>query len=577
MTHTEAPSREVEDGRALGLDARAGRVARDRGCAQRSAVRANMQDLTERPLVCVTLASAAGIGLAGAYGMTAVWVAGGLGLVGLAGCAWRRSRAWSGLVVLAAVGAAGSAVFLLAGVRPATDVSALPTGGQTLVGTVAGAPRYADGMWRFVLDVESHEGSLERQAVGGRAYVRLRSSEPVERGQRWRLTGKLRGLRDATNPGGRSEAARLGSLGVTAVLTVGAEELAESLGQGRMGPISAHAFRAQRRALGMLEQHVSGPYRELSAAVAGSVIFGVHAAPPPAEITEVFRRAGTIHLLVVSGAMVSMVFGMVLLPGALGAGWRRMRTERQFGWPVSGRGRIRLYPGLGAAVVGMVVVTYYAVLTEGGQAVARAAIMGVLVGLAFALRRVPAVAREHGLNVDRYTLLAAAALGILAVKPTSLFQPGFQLSFAAVWAIIYLTPKAAPFVRWLPRWIGWTAVATVAAQLATFPILAWHYGQAPIAGFGANLLAVPLAAVVLVGGMVTCGLGVVAPWLAPIAGWVTGMAARWMVWVSGAFGSLPWASVEVARPGIVVVVIWYAGMVALGWGVGRLGAGHPEE
>ncbi len=536
-----------------------------------------MEDLTERLLVCAALAFAAGVALAARYGGMGVWVA-GMGAAGVAGVwLWRREGIWGGTCMLAACAAAGGGVLLLAGVRPAGDVSALPEGGQTLVGTVAGAPRYADGVWRFVLESESHEAGVRSEPVGGRVYVRLRSSKPVERGQRWRLTGELRAPRGARNPGGRSEAARLSSLGVTAVLTVGTEELAELVGPGKMGLVAGHAFGAQRRALALLERYVSGPYRELAAGVAGSVIFGVHAAPPPREISELFRRAGTIHLLVVSGAMVSMVFGMVFLPGVLGAGWRRMWTERQFGWPVSGRGRIRLYPGPLAAVVGMVVVTYYAVLTEGGQAVARAAIMGVFVGLAIALRRVPAVAREHGLNVDHYTLLSAAALGILTIRPASLFQPGFQLSFAAVWAIIYLTPKAAPFVRWLPRWLGWPAVATVAAQLATFPILVWHYGQAPIAGFGANLLAVPLAAVVLVAGMVTCGLGFVLPWLAPAAGWVTGVAARWMVWVSGAFGSLPGATVEVGRPGVGAIVAWYGGMVAAGWVLKKVGLGYEGE
>jgi len=493
--------------------------------------------------------------------------------VGLLGWAVQRKGAWGGVVGLAAAGAVGGIAFTLSGTRGAADVSMLPEGGQTLVGTVAGAPRYADGVWRFVLEVESHEDGARSEPIVGRAYVRLRSAERMERGERWRLTGKLRAVREARNPGGRSETARLGSLGVTAVLMVGTGELAELLGEGRMGPVSAHAYAAQRRALSLLERYVSGPYRELAAAVAASVIFGVHAAPPPPEIMEMFRRAGTIHLLVVSGAMVSMVFGMVFLPGAIGAGWRRLQTEREAGWPVTGRGRVRMRPGVWAAVIGMLVVTYYAVLTEGGQAVARAGIMGVLVGMALVLRRVPAVAREHGLNLDRYTLLAAAAMGILAVKPGALFQAGFQLSFAAVWAIIYLTPKAAPLVGWLPRWVGWTAVATVAAQLATFPILAWHYGQAPIAGFGANLLAVPLAAVVLAGGMATCGLGVVVPWLAPLAGWVTGLASRWMVWVSGAFGSLPGATVEVGRPGIGAIIVWYGGMVALGWMLGRLGEG----
>jgi competence protein ComEC len=190
--------------------------------------------------------------------------------------------------------------------------------------------------------------------------------------------------------------------------------------------------------------------------------------------------------------------------------------------------------------------------------------MGVLAALALVLRRAPRVAREHGLNVDHFTLLAAAALVVLAALPQALFQPGFQLSFAAVAAILYLTPKAMPLLGWLPKWLGYTIAGTLAAQLATFPILVWHFGQAPLAGFGANLLAIPLAAIVLCGGMATCALAVLAPWAAPAAGWVTGWATRWLVWVSGAFAALPWASVAVPRPSTLAVVAWYAGMVGLG-------------
>jgi competence protein ComEC len=468
---------------------------------------------------------------------------------------------------------AGGAAWLAGEVRPGHDVSHLPDGGQTVIGTVAGQARYSRGIWRFVLALEHHEEGNRREGVSGRAYVRMKSSQRVERGQRWRLTGKLRPLREATNPGQRSEAAWLAALGARAVLTVRAEELAELIGEGQLGPVARHAYRAQRRALAMLEAHVPGPYRELAGGVAASVIFGVYAAPPPSEIMEVFRQAGTIHLLVVSGGMVSMVFGMVFLPGALGAGWRRMRIDRQFGWPGSWRGRIKYRPGVLAAVAAMVVVTYYATLTEGGQAVVRAAIMGVIAGLALGMRRVPGVAREHGLNVDHYTLLAAAGLAIIVASPGALFQPGFQLSFAAVWAILYLTPRAMWLVSWLPRWLGYTIAGTVSAQLATFPILVWHYGQAPMAGFGANLLAIPLAGVVLVSGMATCALGAIAPPVAPIAGWLAGVSTRWLVWVSSAFASLPWASVEVGRPSVLVVVGWFAGLAALGEALERFGPG----
>jgi hypothetical protein len=97
----------------------------------------------------------------------------------------------------------------------------------------------------------------------------------------------------------------------------------------------------------------------------------------------------------------------------------------------------------------------------------------------------------------------------------------------------------------------------------------WHFGQAPIAGFGANLLAIPLAGVVLAAGMATCGLAVVAPWAAPVAGWATGLSTRWLVWVSSAFASLPWASIQVARPSIVTVAAWYVGLVGVGTVLGK--------
>ncbi len=523
-----------------------------------------MRDLSERPVACVAVALGAGIGLAAALGDAWALPAAALAALALVLGAVRRQGSLVGWALVVGAAACGAALLSAREVKSGTDVSRLAEGGQTIIGTVAGAAGRSRGVSRFVLAPERHEQGASGEPVTGRVYVRLRSSQPVDRGQRWRLTGKLRPLREATNPGQRSEAQRLASLGVSSVLTVGSDELAELVGPGDLGPIASHAYAAQRRALDLLERYITGPYREQTAAVAASVIFGVHSAPPPRGITEAFRRAGTIHLLVVSGAIVSMVFGLVLLPGALGAGWRRLRVERQHAWPLAYRGRIRFWPGLWAAVIAMLVVTYYAVLTEGGQAVARAAVMGVLAGLAIALRRVPAVAREHGLNVDHYTLLAAAALAILVITPEALFQPGFQLSFAAVLAILYLTPKAMWLVRWLPKWLGYTVVGTFAAQLATFPILAYHYGQAPIAGFGANLLAIPLAAVVLIGGMSTCALGVCLPFLAPAAGWVTAHATRGMIWTSAFFASLPHATVDVSPPTGLHIALWYAALAGLG-------------
>lgn len=528
-----------------------------------------MRDLTDRPLLCMTFAFMAGIAVAARGGSGSLWLLlGCITLTALGVLLTRRKEAVG--IVLLMVSAASGGLLLFVSERPgAQDVSQLPVGGQTIVGTVASAPGYANGLWRFILTAELHEHGAQREPVMGRTYVRLRAKAPVLRGERWRLTGKLRPVRAVGNPGQRTEADQLASLGVTAVLR-SEEGMAERLGTSTMSALSQHAFRAQRAALRALTRYAGEPYRETTAAVAASVIFGVHASPPPRDITDIFRRAGTIHLLVVSGAMVSMVFGFIFLPSMLGAGWRRVRIERQFGWPARYRGRVTFRPGLWAALLAIATVTYYAMLTEGGQAVLRAAVMGVLGALALALRRVPAVAREHGLTVDAFTLLSAAALVVLIITPGALFQPGFQLSFIAVAAILYFTPKARWLVRSLPAWLGYGLLGTTIAQFATLPLLAWHFGQVPLAGFASNLLAVPLASVVLISGLATCGLAAVAPWVAPAPGWIMGWSARWLVWVSGAFASLPHASVATSRPPAALVVCWYLALVLLGAWLGKL-------
>lgn len=522
--------------------------------------------LTHRSLVCFTIAFALGI-LALDYPQLAAVVA-ATGILGLGWAALKRRSALPGIALLGLAALAGALLARAHRQPGATDVSRLPSGGQTLVGTVANAPRYSRGRWSFVLDVEQHVGAT-REPVSGRCYVYFATTLPVHRGERWQLTGRLFPVQGPRNPGGPSQLRRLSSMGVRTVLSVGDPALAERLGQGDLGWVAGHAYTAQRRALSLLERHVRGPYPALSAQVAGSVIFGVYASPPAAEITEVFRRAGTIHLLVVSGAMVSSVFALVFLPGVLGARWRQARLRLRTPLPVSGRGGIRYRPGLWAALAAVLVTSYYAIITEGGQAVARAAIMGGLVGLAMMLRRVPRVARQHGLSLDPYTLLAAAALTILAVRPAALLRPGFQLSFAAVWAIIYFIPRADLWLASLPRFLRQAVIGTAAAQFATFPILAWHYGNAPAAGLAANLVAIPLAGVVLTAGMLTCALGVTIPWLAWPAGWITGWAARGMVWASSVCAAVPWASPEVGKPHIALVIAWYGALIWAGWWMGQ--------
>ncbi len=198
-----------------------------------------------------------------------------------------------------------------------------------------------------------------------------------------------------------------------------------------------------------------------------------------------FVRTGTIHLVVTSGLKVTLAAAIVArLARPLGA---RASAVLAFG-----------------GVVG------YVLLSGAGPAAIRAGIMGALLILA----------RYLGRDYDVLTALAVACIVMTAVDPVILWDVGFQLSAAGTLGIALLAGRLrAPLTGWLGRWrVGRVSAdvlaATLAAQLATLPIVAISFGIISFVSLLTNLLLVPflplflaLGALVGVGGLIAPGIG----------------------------------------------------------------------
>lgn len=108
--------------------------------------------------------------------------------------------------------------------------------------------------------------------------------------------------------------------------------------------------------------------------------------------------------------------------------------------------------------------------------------------------------RQHNI----YNTLAIAAFTLLWYNPYFLLEVSFQLSFLALLGIVYLQPR---FYRLLTvdnklldkLWRLFTA--SLAAQLATFPLGLFYFHQFPVYFWLANLLVVPAATFVLYSGV----------------------------------------------------------------------------
>jgi competence protein ComEC len=211
-----------------------------------------------------------------------------------------------------------------------------------------------------------------------------------------------------------------------------------------------------------------------------------------------FRDSGLAHLLAVSGQNV-MLLAALALPALM----------------LTGLGlRARL-----AALVALIAL--YVPLAGAGPSLQRAGVMGIAGIVAMAASRP---------SSRSYALLFAAA-ATLAWNPRAWTDPGWQLSFAAVAGILTIGvpmsgslrrmaeelvpprstlesagPPGVPVLAAL-RLLADGVAITVAATLATAPLLAHHFGSVPLAGLLANLLALPAVAPAMWLGMLKIGLG----------------------------------------------------------------------
>lgn len=320
--------------------------------------------------------------------------------------------------------------------------------------------------------------------VGGRgtapSRVRLvsRSREAVPAiGDRVRLRARLTPPPPPSVPGGFDfqRSAFFDGLGAVG-FTVGQPVL---LSAGEMGSVSLSVAALRARIADRLSETLPGP----TGAVAAALIVGERAGLDEAT-QAAFRDSGLAHLLAISG------LHMGLVAGTLFAGVRLA---------------LCLIPGVAlrrpvkkiAACVALVGSAAYLVLAGAPVPTQRAFLMAAVVLSAVLVDREAVSLR----------LVALAAFAVLAIRPDVLTGASFQLSFAAVVALVavYETWRfqggrlAGGLGGWLVRAVRYVvgvAVTSIVATLATAPFVTFHFQAIALGGILANMLAVPLTAFV---------------------------------------------------------------------------------
>jgi competence protein ComEC len=229
-----------------------------------------------------------------------------------------------------------------------------------------------------------------------------------------------------------------------------------------------------------------------------------------------FRASGLYHILAVSGQNVVLVAAGVLM----------------LAW-LLGISRVAGEVGALAAIGGYV-------LAVGPQpSVIRAGVAGALASLAWLTGRLR----------DAWQALLLGAIVLLAWNPYNLFDPGFQLSFAAVAAIFTVAPRISASLEWtpLPRRLRLGIAVSTACSVVTAPIVWLEFGYLPLLGVLANALVEPVIPLLLGLAFATAALTAVSPPAAAALAALDGWVAAYVAFCAHVVASLPAAQVSTNR------------------------------
>ncbi|MFZ5643031.1 MAG: DNA internalization-related competence protein ComEC/Rec2 [Bacillota bacterium] len=380
---------------------------------------------------------------------------------------------------------------------------------------------YTLGISKVYEDSEPLEGK-------GRVLLYVQSGGPkLEYGDIVRVRGKPYMPEAPGNPGQFDYGVYLHDRGIWGIISVKDFANIERTGKGGGNPVAAAALSVKQRLI-EINRATLAPDQ---ASLVNGMIFGTRGGIDR-ETEDIFNESGVVHILSVSGLHVGLVVAVVI--GIL---------------KIMGLQRL-VFPVLS------VVLIIYSFITGMGPAVVRASLMAWIQFLGHRLGR----------EGDWPTTLAASALVILAVAPNSLFEPGFQLSFAATWGILHIGPIID---SWLNRagikrpWARGTLAVSVGAIAGTMPLVTFYYNIISLISIPANILAVPIVGLILPSGLLAGMAGLLFIEAATFINYITSALVELMMLLVNLVHSFPGGVFYVATPPVAMIMAWYSSMFML--------------
>jgi len=274
------------------------------------------------------------------------------------------------------------------------------------------------------------------------------------------------------------------------------------------------------RFMSVIQKTTPAPYD----ALLGSIVFGTSVSPLDNDLKEKYKKVGLVHLLVASGTQVSILIGVCLA------------VVRFLKIPI----------GIGIISTSFFNILF-ALMAGCGPSIIRASIMGEITLIGLWLTK----------ESEIYTSLALAAIILMIHDPLVIFDIGFQLTFAATWALVYLAPVLEERIKGWAEPIAPILSVSIAPILATTPITLYNFNQFSLVAVLVNAMVLPWVEVMTVLGFISTALGAL---FLPVAALLNGFLYFVLIILNEivyTFSSLPGAFLYLCRPNFVFIICYY--------------------
>jgi competence protein ComEC len=409
----------------------------------------------------------------------------------------------------------------------------------TITGTVCNDPIVTQkGHVRFVLNVENLKSGQNSFPATGRLRVSCRGeiSPEFRPGDQISFPGKIRAIRNFKNPGGFDFERYMAFRTILATSYVTSDKvtfLEKYDDQNGMHWVS----NARRKIAGIIDDTQTD---HASAAIMKALVIGDrHGIDKP--LREAFNKSGMGHLLAISGLHVGIVASFFFL--VFSSFFSLSRTFLDHAWV-----------GKGSALLCIIPVTVYGLLAGMSPSTQRAVLMINVFLMTFLIKR----------EQDSINTLAIAALVILIVHPPALFSISFQLSFTAVFAIIYgfsslwgnqTKMDTNNLVR---KKLSGFFFASLFAILGSLPLVMYYFNQVSLVGLAANFILVPLIGFIVVPvGLISALVFPLSHGLSSIGFQAGGAVLSFAISIVHFFSNLAFSSIKTVTPSMLEIALYY--------------------